>query len=1441
MGKDNTPRTNVLYTNISFTKIGDNNIASTKGTRIDDPRYGTKDNSKSGRCTTCFLKMGQCLGHHARYNLTHTIAKDICGNLIIQWLKNICIDCSGFIPSNEKIKILKVKGFDGMELVQKMTSSASKRGNSKKFSVCKHCGAFQPIYSIETKNKDKSKPIRAILKLKAFTIEKKDKSIRRMYSDEIFRIFERVTLQQLKQLGLRELQHPTQYLSKKIVLPGNNAVPSSVNPKNFASLIRHPHAEIYNKMMESDKFMSSIEYSYEDLAAILEKVESDLPISDKAKKFLTEYIHLEFLYHSYTNAKSDPSGKVVSVGDSKGKGGILAGIGDKKGYMREKVIKYVYFQSGRFVIAGNAGIPMDMIMIPQSLAEKFQIKDIVTEENIEKLSILLKNKRDIIPGATAVWQKKNDQLRVSTMLPANFILSIGDIVSRDVQDGDLLIFSRPPVLTMSSISAFTVIVNPDPTVYVIMMNINLCVYFNCDFDGDEMYITAITTPQGKNDARNITDVEQFAISPQSGETWVGGIQDTIHGLGALTHHKDIKIPKHMALYLSSIDNDSDMFFDNTKMYNLTDTITDILQKTPVTYKGKTNIAKSELTDVVKFTKEELELSIEEGVYKYGVMDKNSIGQGKIDSLFTRIIRKFGNKQANNSLFLLQHLAIQYQSLEGSSFNLFDFVITDDQSEKISHRINMIMAKTEQHIHKVINNKIVTSENITVRESFEALIDKELVEMDNLYKGVLFQDKDEIFENDLLRMILFGSKGKFVNYVSMVISVGQMFINGERLDPDLDRATPYGSKFDLRIHRNGFIMNPYIRGMTPEETYLQGKESRNNLIKKFLATAESGAWNRYSATALIDVHTGAYRGVSDGVSMFQELYANDGIDPRYIVYAKMPFVNKSDKEMKSDYELDSDELKIFIEMRTLIRRRLEIDYNTNVNDIILDGSIIVPIDINVIIDSEIRVNKKNSDLKENVEDIEKFIKELPYIYTNKDYVGEIPDSHVKATKNIEMLIRFYLRTQILKQLTNNSINTILNTIYINIQKALICPGTNVGIIASYTYCELLTQLALNAFHKAVGQGKTRGGEERSAEIFNLKSIDKEKFANCKFKLIKPFDTNLPYCREVAASIVELYFRDIIENPMYIKTKPLTTIEETFTDENWLAKKRKLVFDLEEISNFAYRFEIRKELLQQYNISIEDIKNRLEKEFPSELIVTNGESNKHIYIYIWLSNETIDNNSSAEFEGITNVEYFNIIVTNFENIVIKGIKGIHAANVVKENNYSTDINTTQSYYIRTMGTNLNSLFNIINVDEYSITSSSIIDTFDMFGIDAARIKISKELIDVVEERNVLARHTELIADYMSYTGILISINGSAVRKRNGKNYAASALTRAPVKQLTNAAARNTMYSARGLAASTLLGTMHKSGSNTVSYILDIHKITSKNSIINDELNDIFKNIY
>jgi len=112
----------------------------------------------------------------------------------------------------------------------------------------------------------------------------------------------------------------------------------------------------------------------------------------------------------------------------------------------------------RSVISGDSSLRVDEIGVPVNLAKSLQIPETVRSYNIDKLNIYYMNKRDMYPGCSGIEIHATKKFHRIEHLDPEYVLKEGDIVYRDIIEGDYIGFNRQPSLLFSNIGSHRVVI-----------------------------------------------------------------------------------------------------------------------------------------------------------------------------------------------------------------------------------------------------------------------------------------------------------------------------------------------------------------------------------------------------------------------------------------------------------------------------------------------------------------------------------------------------------------------------------------------------------------------------------------------------------------------------------------------------------------------------------------------------------------------------------------------------------------------------------------------------------------------------------------------------------------------------------------------------------------------------------------------------------------------
>lgn len=1416
-----------------FTEITNDNLFTINGhpetDGIYDLRLGTID--YNFLCSTCMYNKKLCTGHRGYLTLKAAVLQPIAISEIRQWLRSICLNCGELMI--DKVKLKKIP-------LNKRMHEASIGYEGK---VCNKCNSIHPKIK-----KDKEDRFTFWITYSDATDDYIDENVKnkKLYPNTILSIFEKISDETVELLNKTVNNHPTKLVVNVIEIPPNTIRPSIKNVNNDTNSY-HDSTNILQHLIKRNNYIPDElpEYIYDINSKYDLMIENkDL---DKSLQNLQQ-LYYDLIYGSdSTNALQGNFGKRGLIIGGRPIHSFLRNLPRKEGRIRSNLLGKRAFFTSRSTISGNINFRIDEVGIPIEFAKILQVEEYVQDYNIEWLTTIFLNGHSQYPGCSHIIKKSTGEIHDISKINEMY-LEIGDILYRDVMNGDLAYFNRMPTLERSSICVHKVIIIKDPGIHTFQMNVLACELYNADFDGDQMHIWISREVSQRAEAMIMSSMSNWFISTKTSGTVNGQVQDSIIGSFELTK-SSILIDKYHTMQLFASLNiliDFSLYGDDYKFTGY-EIISLLLSINPInfknTYKPKIDL---DMDNIV--------VDIKNGKMLSGVLDSSIIGTNSKKGLFYLLAKEYDSKIAIESIFSLQQISLQFLLWKGFTVGTGDIILDYDSIKKVNKLISEILFESDLVSQQLLTNKIIPPIDSTVNKFYE---EKQKVALQlntsELMKIILNSIKPEY--NNFFKMILSGSKGKTPNLISIMGAIGPSIINGQRMQDTFSfkRSLPYCTRFALDPKSYGFVSNNYMSGMTSTEFIFQDMASRFALINKALTTATTGYFMRKgimnNQSSIVD----NYRRVTKGTKIVQFIYGEDGYDSRELEDVSYNIVYMSDKELYdyispiNDNNLSLEIEKWYINLkndRDLYRKiNLSIEsvnFKSNFNNIVT-VSVNVKRIINNIIDKF-----KEKDNKLTIDKLNKVI----YLYENISYSlfndiqetkkMKIPLHKKNATLLISMLIRFELNPKVLEGLLIEQIDIIVKIIRYKYSNSLIDYGTAVGILAAQSISEPLTQYMLDSHHRSVGAGTTKSGINRINEIYSISNINREQTPSMCIPLHESFyqnDTNLENeIQKIANEIEFIVFKQIIINNLILLESVDNLIYPLYkNDKKWMDMYKishPLVQIPNNLTNWCFRFEINKSILVLKSIDLETVIQKLKINNLNTFIIYNSETSEEIIIRIWFK---ILQKKKTSIEDLFNEKMNNILLTP-----IRGIEKILKTTIEKRDKYIIGNDNSfikeKRYYINTFGTNLYNILMLNNIfDATSISSNSIPETFEMYGIEAARTKIVNETKIIIEDSKVNIRHLYIYADERTRTGRVTSIERNGLSAREYNNVLLRASYQDPIKYLIDAALSNTKSNIYGIAAPQLLGGIPKIGTLYNSLIIDedfIKKnIKSLDEIINN----------
>ncbi|MGC8479538.1 MAG: DNA-directed RNA polymerase subunit A'' [Candidatus Micrarchaeia archaeon] len=158
-----------------------------------------------------------------------------------------------------------------------------------------------------------------------------------------------------------------------------------------------------------------------------------------------------------------------------------------------------------------------------------------------------------------------------------------------------------------------------------------------------------------------------------------------------------------------------------------------------------------------------------------------------------------------------------------------------------------------------------------------------------------------------------------------------------------------------------------------------------------------------------------------------------------------------------------------------------------------------------------------------------------------------------------------------------------------------------------------------------------------------------------------------------------------------------------------------------------------------------------------------------------------------------------------------------------------NKTGEFYLISAGSNIRDIIEVDGVDKSKLYTNDVFAMYGLFGIEAARNTIVRELKNTLDEQKIGVdlRHLMLIADAMCYSGSIKGIGRHGLSGQKDSVFAKAAYEET-VKHLVNAAAFSEVDNMRGVTENILVGKQIPIGTGSVRLAIkkeDMQKIKTQ----------------
>ena len=331
-------------------------------------------------------------------------------------------------------------------------------------------------------------------------------------------------------------------------------------------------------------------------------------------------------------------------------------------------------------------------------------------------------------------------------------------------------------------------------------------------------------------------------------------------------------------------------------------------------------------------------------------------------------------------------------------------------------------------------------------------------------------------------------------------------------------------------------------------------------------------------------------------------------------------------------------------------------------------------------------------------------------------------------------------------------------------ACVEPCEAVGVVSAQSIGEPGTQMTMRTFHYAgVAEINVTLGLPRLIEIVDARKSPSTPMLTVA--LAEGYSTDRDKARHVAWEIEATHIEHLAD---------VTT----------------------DLANMQLIIDLNGKILAQRSMNIDDIADKLRDELKVNITSPDAVENQLII--------TPDAPSYRELLQLAK---------NIHNVTLKGIEGIKRVVIRKDGD---------EYTLYTEGSALKDVLLIEGVDATRTHTNNIVETYEVFGIEAARNSIIKEAVDTLNEQGLTVdiRHLMLVADIMTCDGEVKQIGRHGISGEKASVFARAAFE-VTVNHLLDAGMRGNVDELNGVTENIIVGQPIKLGTG------DVHLISKRNS--------------
>jgi DNA-directed RNA polymerase subunit A' len=791
------------------------------------------------RCKTCGQKMKQCPGHFGSIELIRPVVHSEFGRKVEELLIASCDSCGRIAVPEEKLKRLHELDEAPETKVKRIILRA------KKTKKCPHCGIAKKEVMLD-------KPTN-------FYLNKE-----RIYPTQIREWLEKISDEDLKLFGYNtEKIKPEWFVLTALLVPPITMRPSITLESGIKS-----EDDLTHKLV--------------DIIRINMRLKDNIDAG--APQLIIEDLWDLLQYHITTFFDNNTSG----VPPAKHRSGralrtLVQRLKGKKGRFRYNLTGKRVNHAARSTITPDPFISINEIGVPKEIADDLTVPELVTEWNKKEIIKMIKDGEDV----KYFVRQNGARKRVSDATKKEIMEEIeaGCKIERKLKDGDIILFNRQPSLHRLSMMAHKARVMPGKT---FKMNPIICKPYNADFDGDEMNLHVPQTEEGKTEAKELMFAQNQIISPRYGAPVIILDEDGVSGTYVLTMDST-KLDKEEAMqYYYEMGLTELPKPKHGNKWSGKQAFSELLPK-GLNLAYKTNTAKElqrmgMLTEETKNKYPDALLKIENGELISGVIDEESLGEGK-GKLIHTLFDEYGPETVEQFYYKINRIVGDILTKKGMSVGLDEFETTQEIEKVKAKAIKEEMEEGEKLVEQLNKGTLELIPGRTVEESFELRMMRLGAETkDKVQKEIMKQKVEQLLSDkpqyNATVMIMSGSRGSPINLTNIQGLWGQASVReGRPKRGYINRLISANKEKDVSSNAGGFIQQNFMQGMKVKEFFYHSMGGRQGEVDTGVSTKVSGYLYRRLANSLKDLciaNDSTTRSASENIIQF--MYGDDGVFP-----------------------------------------------------------------------------------------------------------------------------------------------------------------------------------------------------------------------------------------------------------------------------------------------------------------------------------------------------------------------------------------------------------------------------------------------------------------------------------------------------------------------------------------------------------------------------------